>query len=68
MGRKHTQRHITRRKLEQCANLCDNINTHLSEIAPHYEERYPYPYNVMLEIGRIVDEARKLLLDLRNNI
>ena len=65
MGRKHTIRHKTRRKLEQCANLCNVINSHLSDIAPHYEETEKERYDAMLEIGRIVEAARQLMEDLR---
>jgi len=65
MGRKHTVRHKTRRKLEQCANLCNVINSHLSEFAPHYLETEKDLYHTMLEIGRIVEAARQLLLQLK---
>ena len=66
MGRKHTVRHKTRRKLEQCANLCETINGHLAEIAPIYLESEKDRYNTMLEIGRIIEAARQLLNDLRD--
>jgi len=65
MGRKHTVRHKTRRKLEQCANLCNVINSHLAEFAPYYEESEKERYDVMLEIGRIIEAARELINDLR---
>ena len=65
MGRKHTVRHRARRKLEQCAKLCDVINSHLSDIAPHYQETEKERYEAMLEIGRIIEAARQLLIDLR---
>lgn len=66
MGRKHTVRHKTRRKLEQCANLCNVINSHLSEFAPYYEEAEKERYDAMLEIGRIIDAARQLMIDLKD--
>jgi len=65
MGRKHTVRHKTRRKLEQCSNLCETINSHLAEMAPYYEESEKDRYNAMLEIGRIIEAARQLLDGLR---
>jgi len=68
MGRKHTIRHSTRRKLEGCAKLCDTINTHLAGVAPSYEETETAIYEAMLEIGRIIDAARNLMLELRKNI
>lgn len=68
MGRKYTIRHSTRRKLEGCAKLCDTINKHLSDVAPSYEETETAIYEAMLEIGRIVDAARDLMLELRKNI
>ncbi len=66
MGRKHTVRHKTRRKLEQCANLCNVINSHLSEFAPYYEHGEKERYDAMLEIGRIIDAARQLMIDLKD--
>lgn len=68
MGRKYTIRHATRRKLEGCAKLCDTINQHLADVAPSYEEHEKERYEVMIEIGRIVDAARQLMLDLRKNL
>lgn len=68
MGRKYTLRHVTRRKLEGCAKLCDTINQHLANVAPAYEETEKERYEVMIEIGRIVDAARSLMLDLRKNL
>ena len=65
MGRKHTIRHKARRKLQQCADLCDVINSHLSEYAPYYQESEKDRYEAMLEIGRIVEAARQLLIELR---
>ena len=65
MGRKHTIRHKMRRKLEQCAKLCDVINSHLSDFAPYYQESEKDRYEAMLEIGRIIEAARQLLIDLR---
>jgi len=65
MGRKHTVRHKTRRKLEQCASLCNVINAHLAEVAPHYQESEKERYDAMLEIGRIIEAARQLITDLR---
>jgi len=65
MGRKYTLRHATRRKLEGCAKLCDTINRHLADVAPAYEETEKERYEAMLEIGRIIDAARSLMLDLR---
>ena len=65
MGRKHTVRHKTRRKLEQCAKLCDIINAHLAEYASYYEESEKERYDAMLEIGRIIEAARGLITDLR---
>ena len=65
MGRKHTVRHKARRKLEQCADLCNVINSHLSDIAPIYLETEKERYEAMLEIGRIVEAARQLLIELR---
>jgi len=65
MGRKHTIRHKTRRKLEQCAKLCDIINSHLSDFAPYYLESEKERYDAMLEIGRIIEAARQLMNDLR---
>jgi len=68
MGRKYTIRHATRRKLEGCAKLCDTINQHLADVASAYEEHEKERYEAMLEIGRIVDAARTLMLDLRKNL
>jgi len=65
MARKHSIRHKSRRKLEQSANLCETINTYLAEMAIHYETTEEERYEVMLEIGRIIESARKLLIGLR---
>lgn len=65
MGKKHTLRHKARRKLEQTSNLCDNINTHLAEIAAWYEPTEKERFETMLEIGRIIEAAKTLMEELR---
>lgn len=68
MGKKYTIRHKVRRKLEQCANLCDNINQHLAECAAPYEQDKKEHYATFMEIGSIVETARKLLIEFRKVI
>lgn len=65
MPRQHSIRHKSRRKLEQAANLCDTINSYLAEMGVHYEPTEKERFEVMLEIGRIIEEARKLIIGLR---
>lgn len=68
MGRKHTTRHKARRKLESCAHQCDIINGYLAEIHAWYEEREEEIGLSLIEIGRVVEAARSLLLELRKSI
>lgn len=65
MGRKHTVRHKTRRKLDGCAHQCDVINGYLAEISEWYSEQHPEVDKALLEIGCIVEAVRSLLLELR---
>lgn len=65
MGKKHTTRHKARRKLEAAGVACDTINSHLGEISGWYEKDMPHIAQALLEIGAIIEAARKLILDLR---
>jgi len=65
MGRKHTTRHKARRKLEAVSTACDTINTHLAEISGWYEKGMPDFSQGLLEIGKIIEHARLLTIQLR---
>lgn len=68
MGRKHTTRHRARRKLESADTACDTINAHLAEIAGWYEKDMPQVHDALLQIGQIIEAARKLIAELRVSI
>lgn len=68
MARKHSTRHRARRKLEGVSTACDTINTHLAEISSWYEEGMPQVAQALLEIGKIIEAARQLTLQLRQGL
>lgn len=68
MGKKYTTRHKARRKLEGAANLCDNINQHLADLAKMYESNPKFILDILIEAGRAVESLREMFLKLREEI
>jgi len=68
MGKKYTTRHAARRKLLHSIHLCDKINMHFADISGAYSENPMHILDALVEIGRIVEAARNLMVNLRDNM
>lgn len=65
---KNLTRHMVRRKLGQCADLCDNIQQHLADCAQPFIDAERKETDAFYSLGIATEQLKELFLSVREKI